>query len=270
MKLYFDQNIWQYLVTNVPKEGLNQVLKSKKAELCLGLHNIYEFGRLFIDKNKKQSVEKGIRIFQYIQDIHIDWFLEKPDELIIFDLEYALGHGRILPYLDKLNITATKNEINRMALGYIDEASDFIKKREEDLLRSENIYRSILKKANPKVKKPKDFNKWSNDWAKRRQILDGSQFKTIASKLSDNKLFSDQQKYPSLNTFINAQLYFNFIGLSHKTGPSRKLVSDYRHMLTANAADIFVTDDRKAQGAFKKICSFNNLWTINEFEKFLS
>jgi len=160
---------------------------------------------------------------------------------------------------------AAKEEIFRLSKGWYDRAREFIQKREKDLLKDTPKYRVAIVKANLMGPKPKTFDELLNDWGCRRDILNQSEFRKKSNRISDLALFSNKDKYPYLNTYINAQLYFNFIALTNPIGPSKKSTSDYRHLINANATDCFVTDDKKIQKNSQKICPYIRIFTWDEF-----
>jgi len=234
------------------------------------LHNIYEFGRCFLDEKDINNIRHGKKVFQYLSDIDIIYFIKPTNELIDSDLVYAITGGRILPYLDKINTVAAKEEICRLASGYCDRAQGFIQNRENGLTKSASLYRSTVIRLNIGVKKPKDFNILRNDWGYRRSILDGSGFDKKTRNISNSRLFSKPEKYPYLNTYINAQLYFNFIALTSYQGPSKKSTSDYRHLIDANATDLFVTKDKRMKNNSLKIVPFLKIYSLDEFKSIIS
>jgi len=74
MKVYFDQNTWHYIIDNFSASKFTQVIKNKQMEICLGLHNIYEFGRCFLDRSHADAIEKGRKIFGYLAELDIAFF----------------------------------------------------------------------------------------------------------------------------------------------------------------------------------------------------
>ncbi len=266
MKVYFDQNVWQLVINKFPASAFRQKLNSKDISICLGMDNIYEFARCFLDGNDLMNIEKGKEIFKYLRDLDICHFLKPTNELIISDLVYARAGGKLLPYLDEYNTIATKEEISRLANGWYDRAQKFIQNREESLTKSAPQYRAVIIKANQNIPRPKDFDELRMDWRCRRAILNQSKFGKEARFFSNSTLFSEPGKYPYLNTYVNAQLYLNFIALTNPTGPSKKSTSDYRHLIAANAADCFVTEDEKVQRNSQKLCPYLNVYNWDEFE----
>ncbi len=270
MKAYFDQNIWEYVINQFSVSEFEKRLNASKIQICLGTHNIYEFARLFLDENNLENIEKGKDIFQYLSDMNMDYFLKLPDQLIDSDLDYALTGGKLLPFLDNFNITATKEEMYRLAKGYSERAKDFIQNRENSITEDILEYRKSIIEMNIDMPRPREFYAFRDDWGYRRQTIIKSPYGEKAKYISDEKLFSEPENYPYLNTYINAQLYLNFIALTNPDGPSKKSTSDYRHLITANAADCFVTEDKKIQHNSQKLCPYIFIYSREEFEELIT
>ena len=58
-KIYLDQNIIQYLVENVPSEQFKNILLGERIILHLSILNIFEFARLFRNREKANNVKNG-------------------------------------------------------------------------------------------------------------------------------------------------------------------------------------------------------------------
>lgn len=269
MKLYFDQNAIQYIIERTPLRDLKNKFTSKKIQPCLSIDNMYEFGRCFLDEASLENIKKGKEIFNYLFELDIDCIINDTGQLIGFDLEYARTGGKILPYLYGYELTAVKEEIARLSKGFYDRAKKFISDREAEISRDNLLYRSTIVKANIGKGKPSDFQKMRDNWGYRRQILNGSKYQKKAKILSNSTLFSKPERYPFLNTYINEQIYLNFIALANPQGPSKKLTPDYRHLINANAADCLVTEDERIQKNSQLICPYIKILTWEQFKKIL-
>lgn len=253
MKIYFDQNYFQELIETNTVEALKKEIKLKGIDICLSIHNIYEFGRCFL---KKSNLEKGKLIFNYLYELDLKYFIKSTDKLIYEDLIYALKGGKILPYLDSINTIGAKQEIYNLSKANFKEAKGFIKKREDSMYKNGPIYKESLINANKGKKKPKNYLEMRDNYLYRRQILNDSKFRSIANNISDTKLFSNYDKYPFVNTYINCELYFSYMALTSKDGPSMKRISDLRHLISANAADCLITRDEDLKKRIPELCLY--------------
>ena len=170
--------------------------------------------------------------------------LDSTKSLIVSDLVYARIGSRPLFFLDQLNFVATKEEIWRLSQGKADRARYFVNKRERNIEESIDSYREKILKGNIQNKVPDDFVTIRENWDIRRSLLDKSPYSERAHSISDEVLFAKPEIYPFMNTFINANLYSNFIALKNPKGPSKRLISDYRHLISSNAGDYFLTNDK--------------------------
>ncbi len=267
MKAYFDQNIWEHLADTMPPDSLNSVLSGADIRVCLGMHNVYEFGRCFLNGQDSASIERGKAIFGYLAALENAYLLKPTNELVRSDLIFARTGGRLLPFLDQLNVVAAKAEIVRLSHGWSNRAEAFIRGRESSLAKEAPIYRVKIVQGNRRVRVPSDFAALREDWTERRAVLEKSDFRSLARHARDVVLFSSPEKYPFVNTFISAQLYFNFVALTNPKGPSKKLTSDYRHLIDSNAADCFVTNDSTLKRNAAKLCPYNTVCNWEEFRQ---
>ncbi|OGR55126.1 MAG: hypothetical protein A3I11_02460 [Elusimicrobia bacterium RIFCSPLOWO2_02_FULL_39_32] len=271
MKIYLDQNIWEYVIQEFTVSSFLERIKRKQFELCLGLHNIYEFGRCFLE-NDMTKIEKGKIIFKYLHDLKIEFFANTEKCLIESDITYAKYGGRTIPFpwLDSLNIVATKQEIYHLSIGNFSKAKQFIKNREDGLTKNTPVFRQAVISNNSEQDKPLNVQILMNDWGCRRDIINQTKYATMAKNISDSVLFSEPTKYPFLNTFINVNIHLNFIALAKPQGPSKKRTSDYRHLIISNAADIFVTNDMNLKKNSLTLCPHHKVLDTTEFKEMLT
>lgn len=261
-KIYLDQPIWQYLCEKEPILEFKSKILSKSIEVHIGTGNIYEFGRLLLDRNEKVLLKK---IFSYMWEIaDILKIVKEPTHLIKDDLIYAKTGGRTLPYLDELNTSSAKQEIFRLSKGYCPEGEKFIRNREEKIKLESPDFIEKVKKSNPKKKKNIKFKQFRDDWTTRRGILQESQYCIESQSLSNSLLFERPQKYPFLNTYINTALY-TFYAVLFKNAKPDSYTSDFRHIICANATDCFITNDNKLMNLTKEICPYIDIINWDDF-----
>lgn len=174
-------------------------------------------------------------------------------------MEYALKGGRILPCLNTINSVEAKMEIFNLSRGNDKEAKGFIGKREDNICKDGPVYKKKLIDENKGKKKPKNYLEMRDDYFYRRQILDHDEFKKLACRISDSMLFPEPEKYPFVNTYINCELYNNYINLIIKDSSFTKNTSDFRHLISSNATDYFITKDEDLKKKIPKICPYLNV-----------
>jgi len=267
MKIYFDQNVWQHLCQNYPVNNFKKDISSKNIEIYFSTGNIYEFGRLFLNKRNKEMIKK---LFTYLWELaEISKFIKELKYLVLDDLEYARSGGKTLPFLSDINTASAKQEIYKISQGNYEEGKKFIKERENDIKKDVPDFINKVKTVNPPVRKNIKYEDFRENWDMRRKILNLSQYRNNARNLSDALLFDQPQKYPFINTLINAQLYISFAVLAWKAKPNT-YTSDFRHLICANSAGNFVTMDQKLISIGQKVCPYIQILGWEDFDKIIN
>lgn len=254
MKVYFDQNIWQYFIENISAQELNKRCNAKDIKICLGLHNIYEFARCFVDKNNPALYEKGKTIFRWLFDFDANYIIKPTRELIFDDIVYAMTSGKILPWLYGKKQVIVKEEIFNLSLGKIDRARQFITQRDPKIVSGIRGYHSLIVAKNKGMKRPINYEEIRDNLFYRKQILKRSEYEKKANRVNMSSLYDSPQKYPFINTFINVQIYLNYLALNYENSPTRHSSDDFRHLVDASATDLFVCNDKKLMKNAAKIC----------------
>ena len=264
MKAYLDQNIWELAVAHLPATDLTAWVNGADVHLCLGTHNVYEFGRCFLDCASRQTVERGRSIFAYLLALEGIYFLRPTEQLIDSDLVFARTGARPLPLLDALNVAATREEMARLSLGFADRAREYVASRETEIAAFNPRYRDSILERNKGVSIPKEFVQLRDDYALRRSLLDVDRLPLLQG-LSDELLFSHPERLPFFNSWINAQIYLNYVAVTNPVGPSKKSTSDFRHVIDSGAADCFVTNDRTLARATAVLSPWQTVYDWQRF-----
>jgi len=264
MKVYLDQNVWQHLYQSYPIDDFKKTAISKNIEIYLGITNIYEFGRLSLNEKNDEKIKK---IFFYLWElIDILKFIKEPNPLLLDDLEYARTGGKPLIFLDDHNTASVKQEIYRISQGNYAEGKKFIKTKEENIKKDSPYFIKKVKTINQPPEKDLIYENFRDSWGMRRELLNNSTYKNQTRYLSDRLLFSEPQKYPFINTWINSQLYINFVVLAKKAIPIN-YTSDFRHLICSNTAGNFVTMDKRLINSGGNICPYIRIMNWEIFEK---
>jgi len=261
---YFDQNVWQHFFEKIEAEKIAEHLRIGGVAIYLSTHNVYEFGRMLLsgDRNDENKVSG---FFKYLFDLcgHIR-FIKGPHDLILDDISYARNSGKILPFLNVANTGLSKQEIYNIAHGNNGKAVDFIKRRESRVESGCGILDEKARKLNSGADEIK-FEKERDNVCSRREILRNSKYGKETTNLSDGLLFSEPARYPFLNTFINSQLYLNYLAAFKINAKSQNHVSDLRHLILANAAKKFVTMDERLIKLSGKVCPYIETLNLEGF-----
>jgi len=179
-------------------------------------------------------------------------------------LNYAKTGGKHLPYLSSINTTLIKQEIFRLSKGDCPQGKDFIKNREQNI-KSESVkYIQIVKKQNPNNIRTK-FEEIRDDWPQRHYMLETGPYNKDTENISDSLLYTTPEKFPYINTYINAQLYINY-SVAFKGAKPDTYTSDFRHLISANTTGCFVTMDERVIYRYHKVCPYINIVHWNDFK----
>lgn len=267
MKIYFDQNCWHKILKSYDPSNLREIVKSKEIEIYFGLESGYEFGRLLIGDVKNRDSIKDI--FSYFCEISdIVKYLKDGNDLILDDITYAQRGIEPFLFLDKFNRIGVKKTFNKISKGRYGEAKKFISRREKNIKKESPEFCEVLKSQNPKLTKKVKFENFRDDWGNKRILLNNSRYGKDTIQLTDKQIFKEPEKYPFLNTWVNAQLYISYAILSQEAKP-KNYTSDFRHLICANAAGNFVTLDERLNNVGQKVCPYINILTWDEFETLL-
>lgn len=264
MKIYLDQNVWEHLIDSIPSDQLKNILGKKKINVCLSMHNIYEFGRCFLKRENTMAIERGKKIFTYIFDIFDKLYIIKPTKkLIELDLIYAATGGRLLDCVDYLNVVATKAEIFRLSQGWSNRAEEFIGRREKGIRMDEEYTRRLFIRRKQNNLKG-NYISFRDNWEIRWAIIAGSEYRSLVNRCNKKRLFMKPEKYPFINTYINAVIYADIFNFSNRRELSFRVLSDYRHIIDSNAANEIISNDKTLNKRIAKICPYITTLELNE------
>lgn len=269
VKMYLDQNIWQNIIENIEDSKFVEASKKNNISYCVSTTNIYEFAKLFLDEFGN-GYSLGKRIFDYYYKLlEIILFIDEPQNLINNDITHALTGGKLFPYLDSVNEGLSKQEIYNLAQGIVsDRLKIFISNRINSMKKHSDNFVSTIKKVNKDNLMPTNFSEMKNNWADRRYLLNNSENHKTTKNISDDILFSEQNKYPYLNTWVNCQLYINYITMK-EGGKPNNFNDDMRHLIFANSADYFVTEDSRLSSLTEK-CGYVKVCASSKFKEMLT
>jgi hypothetical protein len=195
-------------------------------------------------------------------------YLKETNELIVDDLICARRGRRILPFLGMINTILTKKRIFKISQhGYDEEGRKFISEREKDIKEESPKFCEELKQRDFKPEKGDKFEDFRDNYKIRHNSLVTSAYSRYIPCGLYGKLFRNPAKYPYINTWINAQSYINFASLLNGAKPKNS-TSDFRHLIFANAAGTFVTDDKRLFGS--EVCPYIEFLTWDEFNEIMA
>ena len=132
-RIYLDTNIWDQLCDQkvFPKQFVD-ALASKGYTLVLSFHSVYEFGRIFTSIDPA-IIARGRHLCAYIKeylDLGMPWTKEFWELILAEAYEFENGQSAIDPMATQEECALTKQEIEKLANGIVEErVRPFLDKR---------------------------------------------------------------------------------------------------------------------------------------------
>jgi hypothetical protein len=248
-KAYIETNaINQAHVFNYSGFRLRELLDSKGLSPAVGLHAIYELARTFMNEAEKVT---GAELFSILRDL--DPFYQLPPEMLHDQEIIKLRTGAaVLPVLDQLNLTATRQEVERLACGIFDEnAQNFIARREEDIKKNHPRFASdyiaqIKQIADKPQFRKRSLRTFDQVYSEMENQIPDLIYRSLSGKVSRSEaleLSKRMSSFPAIRSTARSHAYLSAICIIHRNIPSRDKIDDYRHIIEASYCDVFVTND---------------------------
>ncbi len=250
-RVYPDTNVVQLIMSAWGAQGFEERARSVDCSLSIGIPVMYELARAFIYPQLFETARGAFRFLSEIDSIEI---LPTLDAVMRAEFHLAIW-GTVPPIM--INPTyrvLARQEITRLANGYVDDAIRFIKLRELDISvgHPEDARVNIDGTREFLRRHPELASGMSTFAGFREQVLHSARPLLIqrADRLSitvDDRalevILNDPRRFPVLNTWLNAEWYFAFIEGMHQEVPSAHRIDDFRHLLESANCDFFVTND---------------------------
>lgn len=241
-----------YLETNVINKALQEgftgldlknLLHDNDYTPCFGIHGIYELARTFLDES---GFERGKILFNILNELDPSY---QPTIQNIIDQEVIkLRTGAaVLPFLDNINIAATKQEVDKLSRGNFDaQARQFIIAREDSISKNFKFdYRKYIKmlEQNETVDNPRTFEQVLEKMQPHIPKLIFEMLRRRVSILEAKEMHIKLDYFPAIRTLALSNAYLTAICIMHMTAPSKDKIDDYRHLVEASYCDVFITGD---------------------------
>lgn len=240
-------------------------------DLCVSRSNIYEFAKLFINKSS-DNIGLGKTIFSYFNRI-MDKILIIEDiyNLIKADLEY-MNSGKIISiFLGEEQASIERAGISNLAKGIVsDEMINFVKSRENEMKLFSLKHKIKIKESCKNEVIPLNYSDYRDDKKIRLEFLHNCKYSNIIKELSENVILSEQNKYPFLNAWVNANLYQYWESCKNHNYLVHNSTYDFRHLIISKVADCFITNDKRilkignSINPYIKIADMNSLSDLSQ------
>lgn len=222
---------------------LRECLTRQGMQPHFGIHGIYELSRGLLSQQSCVEVQAN---FQILCDLDPVFGLE-PAALFDKELDLLRAGALVIPVLDALNQASCKYQVSVMADGHLEwEGRAFISAREADISRNHplittNQLRTIQSAILAGAERPRTFFDVLT-------ALD-PQVPNIIWQILGSRITSSEasrlhlriNEFPALRSAVRANLYLWKIALIDRAAFSGD--DDYRHVIEASYADVFVTGD---------------------------
>jgi len=216
----------------------------------IGIHTIYELAKTYLEPN---STLKAQQLFSILLQLEAS-IIPPTDEVFKKEIMKLRTGAAVLPFLDTLNQSSTRQEINKLANGIFDsKAEKFIKSREK-LHRTKNpiIYEDFLDYI-AKVKSYhtdilRNIRTFEDVVSYFENQIPDLIVKILKGKVSKNEaveLFHRLGSFPTLRSAVRANIDLCFICIVHNTHPGSDRKDDNRHIVDSSYCQAIVTGDEQ-------------------------
>ncbi len=224
---------------------LRSRLESRGIEPHFGIHGIYELARGFLSDEHKTVAAEHFQILADLEPV----FDPTPEMLFAKELDHLRTGASVIPILDELNRTSAKQQVALMAGGRLeDKGSQFIRHREADIRHDHPRYiakqlEQVRALVASRAGRPTTFDDALDLFDSEvpeiiRQLLG---YQVTASEAVE--LHSRLDQFPAIRSTVRANLYMWAAPLVSGSGVSTDKNDDYRHVIEASYANVFVTGD---------------------------
>lgn len=231
---------------------LNEILRKHSLVPAVGIHTIYEMARTFLDEDSEQL---GSGLFQILWELDPHYQIT-PEMLFDQEIIMLRTGAAVLPFLDELNLAATKQHVWRLASGFIDEElRNFISKREAEIRENHPKFALdyIEETKRTKLKRFPTFEKF---YIEKEDQIPALIYQSVKRKVTlpeAHEIYHRINSFPAIRSTVRSNIYLCWICINHQLVPGKDKNDDYRHIIEASYCDIFVTDDEQLSNTAPRI-----------------
>ncbi len=247
-------------------EQLHDRLRARNLEPHFGIHGIYELSRGLLSDVSRCDARRNFQILSELEAV----FGPTPSMLFALELDRLRTGAEVIPVLDELNRASAKYEVSEMAAGRIEaEGAAFVSRREASIARDHPRYvahrlREVREVVAEGAKRPKTFDEVLAAFDPQIPAIIRQRLANEVTAPEAAELHVRLDHFPALRSSVRADLYLWAIPLMHDTGGSRDKTDDYRHVVEASYAEVFVTGDDQLARTVPRIHQGLRVLTWNE------
>jgi hypothetical protein len=226
---------------------LRRRLVARALEPHFGIHGIYELARGLLSERHQADAQRNFEILSELLPV----FGPTPEMLFGKELDRLRTGATVIPILDELNRASAKQQVVQMAAGRLEEdGREFVRRRQAGIQRDYPHYianqRSQIRSAVASgARRPTTFEEAFAGF--------DSQVPGIIRQLLGNRVTASEavelharlDEFPALRSTVRANLSMWAVPLVSGVEPSTDKNDDYRHVIEASYADVFVTGDNQ-------------------------
>jgi hypothetical protein len=260
-RAYLDPSVINRAVdTNVSASCLRDVLGRLGFEPATGLHTVLELARSFLSSDSSHT-PRAQQLFGILRDLEPAYQPDVPAILAAEVQKLRLGTA-VLPFLNALDLAATRNEVARLANGFFDDrARRFIHSKQIDKkqnldAQARHVSRvHALRSVDPVVRRLRTFHDVWSYFEKRGDIprLIADVLHHSISSTEALELAARLPSFPAISAATRANVYLNFIMLASLARPGKDKLDDYTHCIEASYCPALVSADSQQITALRHI-----------------
>lgn len=254
-RLYPDVNVVHLLRAAWTAEEFDALAQSADCNLTLGFHVVYELARAFL---YAEHIETAKEAFHFLSDIERLDFLPTIKVLLGAEFHLAVVGVPLVTTLGPDDQVLIRHEILKLSLGHADNARRFISAREAEIsvghpqvaqanMDVTNDFLARNPGLRPQMRTFSVFRQEAMQTAPRLLRNLARQHEIGLPDYATDRVLADPNRFPVLNTWLNAQWHLAFIASMHGTVPSADRLDDYRHLVESVTCDALVTNDEGLQ-----------------------
>ncbi len=224
---------------------LRSRLECRGLEPHFGIHGIYELARAFLSTEHESVAAEHFQILAALAPV----FGPTPEMLFEKELDRLRTGAAVIPILDELNRTSAKEQVALMATGRLEDVGrEFISRREANIARDHPTFiasqlEQVRAAVSPGTSRPTTFEDALAHFDPQvsdiiRQLLGD---RVTASE--GVELHARLNEFPAIRSTVRANIYMRAVPLMSGSGVSTDKNDDYRHVIEASYANVFVTGD---------------------------
>jgi hypothetical protein len=248
LKAYLEPNIINWARrADWSGQDLRSRLTVRQLEPHFGIHGIYELARGFLSDGSRADAQRNFKILAELDPA----FGPTVSMLLAKELDQLRHGAAVIPVLDSLDRTSTKYQVEEMAAGRLESiGAEFLARREARIDRdyAETVAQKVKQFRQARsagAEMPTSFDDVLMMFDAQVPRMIRERLQNQVSPMEANELHARLDAFPALRTTVRADLYMSSIAMIHDTGAGRDKLDDYRHVIEASYASVFVTGDQQ-------------------------